>query len=155
MPPQLKTKQEAPSSTKHATAVHWRSAWYAKINPKLKKIRKTLKTQAFFMIFFLVCLILDQSQQSKPPVACLVNDTASFDTAGGPGGSSVVERKDFQAKQPLCPPPSLHFYHNRKQEGWTIDSKGCILLLIFLLESRNLCKKTHFFLLVYTISFTR
>ena len=34
-------------------------------------------------------------------MARLVNDTASFDTPGDPGGASIVERKDFQAKRPL------------------------------------------------------
>ena len=36
-------------------------------------------------------------------VACLVNDFASFDTPEDPGGASIVERKDLQAKRPLCP----------------------------------------------------
>ena len=35
-------------------------------------------------------------------MACLVNDFASFDTPEDPGGASIVERKDFQAKRPLC-----------------------------------------------------
>ena len=35
-------------------------------------------------------------------MACLVNDANLFDTPGGPGDASIVERKDFQAKQPLC-----------------------------------------------------
>ena len=30
-------------------------------------------------------------------MACLDNDATSFDTPGGPGGASIVERKDFQA----------------------------------------------------------
>ena len=34
-------------------------------------------------------------------MACLVNDFASFDTPEDPGGASIVERKDFQAKRPL------------------------------------------------------
>ena len=34
-------------------------------------------------------------------MACLVNDFASFDTTEDPGGASIVERKDFQAKRPL------------------------------------------------------
>ena len=36
-------------------------------------------------------------------MACLVNDFASFDTPEDPGGASIMERKDFQAKRPLCP----------------------------------------------------
>ena len=35
-------------------------------------------------------------------MACLVNAFASFDTPEDPGGVSIVERKDFQAKRPLC-----------------------------------------------------
>ena len=35
-------------------------------------------------------------------MACLVNDFASFDTPKDPGGASIVERKNFQAKWPLC-----------------------------------------------------
>ena len=35
-------------------------------------------------------------------MACLVNDFSSFDTPGGPGGASIVERKDFHTKRPLC-----------------------------------------------------
>ena len=35
-------------------------------------------------------------------MACLVNDFASFDTPEDPGSASIVERKDFQAKRPLC-----------------------------------------------------
>ena len=31
-------------------------------------------------------------------MACLVNDFSSFDTPEDPGGASIVERKDFQAK---------------------------------------------------------
>ena len=31
-----------------------------------------------------------------------MNDFASFDTPEDPGGASIVERKDFQAKWPLC-----------------------------------------------------
>ena len=38
-------------------------------------------------------------------MACLVNDFASFDTLEDPGGASIVERKDFQAKRPLCKGP--------------------------------------------------
>ena len=33
-------------------------------------------------------------------VACLVNNATSFDPPEGPGGESIVERKDFQAKRP-------------------------------------------------------
>ena len=43
-----------------------------------------------------------------------MNDFASFDTPGGPGGASIVERKDFQAKRPLCYIraycPNIHIY---------------------------------------------
>ena len=35
-------------------------------------------------------------------MACLVNDVALFESPGGPGGTSIVDRKDFQAKRPLC-----------------------------------------------------
>ena len=47
-------------------------------------------------------------------MACLVNDFASFDTPEDPGGASIVERKDFQAKQPLCVcilDPETNFKH--------------------------------------------
>ena len=43
-------------------------------------------------------------------MACLVSDAASFDTPGGPGGVSIVERKDFQAKRPLWLMNGLKFF---------------------------------------------
>ena len=78
-------------------------------------------------------------------MACLVNDFASFDTPEDPGGASIVERKDFQAKRPLCNAYKLMCFDrningNRDVKFLECDYllvQRCVKLTLVVLRSQN------------------
>ena len=70
-------------------------------------------------------------------MACLVNDFSSFDTPEDPGGASIVERKDFQAKRPLW----LWLNGCNVSEGLWLN--GCRVLILHIFRISKLVNMTR------------